>query len=81
MSLFLLIDIEEERERGERNRDQGQDRAEDKLLRREERKERNTALAKKNLSPDGPGSQAVQAMKTKIAKPEGNAIARLAWTP
>ena len=41
-SLSLLIDIGGEEEGGEGNRGQGQDRAEDKLLRREERKERDT---------------------------------------
>ena len=41
LTLSLLIDTGGEREERERNRDQWQDRAEDKLLRREERKERN----------------------------------------
>ena len=37
-----MIDTGEEGEGGEGNRGQGQDRAEDKLLRKEERKERDT---------------------------------------
>ena len=36
---------------------------------------------KKNLRPDRPGGQAVQAVKTKIAGPVGNAIAMVARTP
>ena len=42
MSLSLLIDTGGEGEGGEGDKGQGQDRAEDKLLRREERKERDT---------------------------------------
>ena len=42
MSLSLLVDTGGEGEGEEGNRGQGQDRAEDKLLRRKERKERNT---------------------------------------
>ena len=40
--MSLLIDTGGEREGRERNRGQGRDRAEDKLLRREESKERHT---------------------------------------
>ena len=36
---------------------------------------------KKNLCPDRLGGQAVQAVKTKLAGPVGNAIARVARTP